>query len=56
VSLLPVDGAIDVPSASCLSSHGVPAGADIKSLATEAGLLALRERRMRVTKKVSPVP
>lgn len=29
-------------------------GADIKSLATEAGLLALRERRMRVTKKVSP--
>lgn len=26
-------------------------GADIKSLVTEAGLLALRERRMRVTKK-----
>ena len=26
-------------------------GADIKSLTTEAGLLALRERRMRVTKK-----
>ncbi|KAE8259039.1 hypothetical protein A4X09_0g7832 [Tilletia walkeri] len=26
-------------------------GADIKSMCTEAGLLALRERRMRVTKK-----
>jgi 26S proteasome regulatory subunit T2 len=27
-------------------------GADIKAVCTEAGLLALRERRMRVTKKV----
>jgi SpoVK/Ycf46/Vps4 family AAA+-type ATPase len=40
-------------SLSCRISH-LSAGADIKSLATEAGLLALRERRMRVTKKVSP--
>lgn len=28
-------------------------GADIKAVCTEAGLLALRERRMRVTKAVS---
>lgn len=29
-------------------------GADIKAVCTEAGLLALRERRMRVTKAVGP--
>jgi 26S proteasome regulatory subunit T2 len=29
-------------------------GADIKAVCTEAGLLALRERRMRVTKAVRP--
>ena len=28
-------------------------GADIKAVCTEAGLMALRERRMRVTKAVS---
>lgn len=31
-------------------------GADIKAVCTEAGLMALRERRMRVTKAVSRRP
>ncbi|CEH17958.1 26s proteasome subunit p45 [Ceraceosorus bombacis] len=41
----------DVDLEALVSVKDELSGADIKSLATEAGLLALRERRMRVTKK-----
>lgn len=41
----------DVDLESLISENDGLSGADIKALATEAGLLALRERRMQVTKK-----
>ncbi|CAO1617859.1 unnamed protein product [Parajaminaea phylloscopi] len=41
----------DVDLETLISENDGLSGADIKALATEAGLLALRERRMQVTKK-----
>lgn len=43
--------AADVDLETLISENDGLSGADIKALATEAGLLALRERRMQVTKK-----
>lgn len=43
--------ASDVDLETLISENDGLSGADIKALATEAGLLALRERRMQVTKK-----
>ncbi len=40
----------DVRIEDFISSKDDLSGADIKAICTEAGLLALRERRMRVTK------
>lgn len=41
----------DVDLEEFISSKDDLSGADIKAICTEAGLLALRERRMRVTQK-----
>jgi 26S proteasome regulatory subunit T2 len=40
----------DVKVAELISAKDDLSGADIKAMCTEAGLIALRERRMRVTK------
>ena len=42
---------IQVKAADLIGSKDDLSGADIKAMCTEAGLIALRERRMKVTKE-----